>query len=552
MAFSSKSSYSTRFYNWTDVTVAFKEASSQLDIGELVKDRNFGLFEAMSAIEMMDPKMDAGMISNQSQSKIKSFQQAIDDSLIKCDQFTLEEKMAIVDATLSNLITWLDGASLAQTLFTNLYLHDPSQIKDEYLRVFSVAILKITDSMRNKILAADCYEEEDFQPMCYNFKFASDFTDTTVNGLLKTVEDNAAKLFRHLKGELCAAASVEDKSQVDLASALWIRIKFVRSFYQIMHYSDEHLSFSKNSGEIHKYINNCLESLAKIKEGHKSSSKSDQSTTPLVMGFEATVNQRLLPPTFPRFIRVYSFESTLEQFETILTQLKDATKVTDLTYFYQLFDFALEFSSRNESVFLRSFLQLIMFPRGPLEKITKLKNCLFETIQKTITPPILNPRCQLAANKEICIHFVDAFLNKCSPMFLALIQILGHNKARQREKLGNIIEDLATLQEEADNLDRILDSFFSQQKTNNQSHLAYFGSWILFNNLTIMNLYLVSGFELDLFSKFEYPYVYWYLFEVILNWQMSTLTRMDNFLLTNELNFPVIQPKIIKSPKVKS
>ena len=38
---------------------------------------SFGLFEAMSAIELMDPKMDAGMIMNQSQTKIKSFQQAI-------------------------------------------------------------------------------------------------------------------------------------------------------------------------------------------------------------------------------------------------------------------------------------------------------------------------------------------------------------------------------------------------------------------------------------------------------------------------------------------
>ena len=56
-------------------------------------------------------------------------------------------------------ITWLDGASLAQTLFTNLYLHDPNLVKDEYIKCFSVAILKITDWMRNKILVADCYEE---------------------------------------------------------------------------------------------------------------------------------------------------------------------------------------------------------------------------------------------------------------------------------------------------------------------------------------------------------------------------------------------------------
>jgi hypothetical protein len=36
----------------------------------------FGLFEAMSAIEMMDPKMDAGMIFNKDKN-ILSFKEAV-------------------------------------------------------------------------------------------------------------------------------------------------------------------------------------------------------------------------------------------------------------------------------------------------------------------------------------------------------------------------------------------------------------------------------------------------------------------------------------------
>lgn len=37
----------------------------------------FGVFEGMSAIEMMDPKMDAGMIGNQVNRKVLNFEQAI-------------------------------------------------------------------------------------------------------------------------------------------------------------------------------------------------------------------------------------------------------------------------------------------------------------------------------------------------------------------------------------------------------------------------------------------------------------------------------------------
>ena len=55
---------STPTYNWMVVTDSFKSACDELSLGELMHDDLFGLFEAMSAIEMMDPKMDAGMRCN--------------------------------------------------------------------------------------------------------------------------------------------------------------------------------------------------------------------------------------------------------------------------------------------------------------------------------------------------------------------------------------------------------------------------------------------------------------------------------------------------------
>lgn len=49
-----------------------------LSLGELLHDPSFGLFEAMSAIEMMDPKMDAGMICNKGKRTIMNFDQAVE------------------------------------------------------------------------------------------------------------------------------------------------------------------------------------------------------------------------------------------------------------------------------------------------------------------------------------------------------------------------------------------------------------------------------------------------------------------------------------------
>lgn len=64
---------------------------------------------------------------------------------LKLDDFTNEELIGITDTTLSCLVTWLEGHSLAQTVFTNLYLHKPGLIINKYLKAISVVTLKQVD-----------------------------------------------------------------------------------------------------------------------------------------------------------------------------------------------------------------------------------------------------------------------------------------------------------------------------------------------------------------------------------------------------------------------
>lgn len=49
----------------------------ELSLGELMHNEMFGLFEAMSAIEMMDPKMDAGMCCNKNTEPPLTFDTAV-------------------------------------------------------------------------------------------------------------------------------------------------------------------------------------------------------------------------------------------------------------------------------------------------------------------------------------------------------------------------------------------------------------------------------------------------------------------------------------------
>jgi hypothetical protein len=45
-------------------------------------------------------------------------------------------------------------------------------------------------------------------------------------------------------------------------------------------------------------------------------------------------------------------------------------------------------------------------------------------------------------------EYVETFLSHCVRPFGNLVQLCGHNRARQRDKLAHLLEDFATLQDE--------------------------------------------------------------------------------------------------------
>lgn len=79
------------------------------------------------------------------------------------------------------------------------------------------------------------------------------------------------------------------------------------------------------------------------------------------MGFEPTINQRLLPPTFPRFIKIQSFESTYDYLNQLFNKLNELLKVSKMKTFSEIYEFSLSYST-VQSVFLRSMLQVIIKP----------------------------------------------------------------------------------------------------------------------------------------------------------------------------------------------
>lgn len=536
-----------------------------------MKDDMFTLFEAMSAIEMMDPKMDAGMMCNRVSRLVLSFQESIDAGVIRISDLTLEEMVGIVDDTTCCIIAWLEGHSLAQTVFTNLYLHNPLKIEDKCIKWFSLLILKLVDFCLQFIQKAEVYEEEDFQPSLYNYRLDFDVSESKICSMVREVEDELNKRVKaihrknnqkqHLSVQSQVSAiplstssnglNCQEEREVILTQALMARLKFYRcllsSFSLIMREittSSKEDSKSRNLSpsngfpvtDIAKYFQACIENvdiwaetgnlgvLPKERVNEKITTNSDvRPDYPTVMGFEPLINQRLLPPTFPRYTKLKSRAECISKMENLARRLLLSLKVRDINCFHAALDFFADFSRFHGGtcVLSRSLLQLIYVPSTTTshsrDQFTeKLKDALV----KFDRPPTLVKTALLNGTKQA----VEAFMAQSLRPMMCLLQILGHNRARQREKLAQVLEELSAFQAEAENVD----TFLNQVTTSAEppiSHLGYFSTWVLYHVLRSMIQYVLSGFELELYSSHEYPYIFWYLYEFLYGWLISTMTR---------------------------
>jgi len=146
----------------------------------------------------------------------------------------------------------------------------------------------------------------------------------------------------------------------------------------------------------------------------------------------------------------------------------------------------------------------------------------------------------LMAKNPLALHpqaksCVDAFFSYCNMHpFMYFLQICGYNRARQRDKLARLIQEgFANLQDEAGRVDSYLNVLATKTEAAGQ-HIAFFGTWTLYHCLRAMSLYLLSGFELELYSVHEYLYIFWYLFEFLFGFIISALTRADCILTEQE------------------
>eukprot|EP01119_Soliformovum_irregulare_P019219 TRINITY_DN6036_c0_g1_i2.p1 TRINITY_DN6036_c0_g1~~TRINITY_DN6036_c0_g1_i2.p1 ORF type:complete len:443 (+),score=100.15 TRINITY_DN6036_c0_g1_i2:162-1331(+) len=380
----------------------------------------------------MDPKMDSGMgepvYTLDEQLEMNSL--PLDSSLSQSQILTL------MDQLLNCEVTWYSGYSLAQTILTCLYAHRPSIVTTPWLQSYIKGVLETCGFIRDIILRARIFEEEDFQTPLFGLdlgpvsippskkKKPSDKDESTkddtkaTSALLIEAEEFLMKSIKHFK-DGAPDGSIES---LEIGEALLARIKFCRSFLLVATNACRAAvtiapsqvtaaDTSKKKFDLRKKVIAALQTCNKaIKIGISQIpliSASSGLNSPLPDGiFQPKVGRRLQGHTPTRVIPIMSTENSLEFLGKLLNNLSEISNFVTFSEFTENFEeepelhfslpnilhFFSQMSSKNPDIIYRS-LSMILFTSTagkkimgtiPISKIVKESMINFEIPKKQI------------------------------------------------------------------------------------------------------------------------------------------------------------------------
>lgn len=511
--------------DWVTVTTKFKDLVSHLKPGELVQEADFSLFDAMSAIELMDCKMDAALQWRTFREYPRTLEEAIEKGFLKCSNHSPEELVGIMDEVLACIATWLEGHTLAQTVFTCMYLLDIEKVENIYLRAFSLAIVKTVEYMRACICQGRVFAEDDQQGVCHGFNMLTHVSESTIVTALKEAEEKLQNILKQSSAvEEGSCEKMIGGSGVQAWKALHLRMKFVRNLFAFVVAMGKNNSQGIDKGRAKLAISANLmsEMEGTIDIGHQLDAEN-----PLTLGFHPVINQHLLPPSYKPYAIIPRLTS-FSLLRSIILQIQTILGFGKLDSFRELFYSIKEFSSGSKSinVLVRSLLVLVCL-QGDRKKLfgsNSLETLLRDDSKAFVFPPSLNSKSVMSSTPQ-AQEITERFFGRSVATMVEFLRVFCQHRARQRYKIVRCLEILGEYQQETQRIDELLHAI-SLRFDPQRQHAACFSTWALYYILQLMTEFMCLGFEFDLYSPFEIHYVYWYL-EFLYGWHATTIKSSD-------------------------
>ena len=518
---------------WIDITDEFMSAAKELDHGELVHAKLFNLYDAMSAIELMDSQMDPTAQWADYVNYPPSLEEAVTKGILKYDNHSPQDLVGIIDEIFACVATWLKGHTLAQTVFTSMYLLDIESITNIHLRAFAQGIIKTVEYMRACICMGRVFSEDDQQGVCFGFNMLGHVSEMSVLTSLKESEEKLNSLCKQLASSLSSSTDEfqpEDKvgrENLKAWQALSIRLKFTRSLVAFV------VSIGKNTAKGVEdgllKLSQCAKLLELMKQTMEQGTKVDANNL-ITLGFHPVINQHLLPPSYKPYGIMPRLDS-LKFLHTIIAHIQIILGFGRIDTFRDLYIAVKDFCCMpdNPNVLVRSLIILICLQgnRTQLFGSPSIQDLLKDDARHMVAAPSLIPRSPVFSSPQTK-EAIDRFFGRVVVIMMDFLRTFCQHRARQKQSIIHCLDMMGELQQEAERVDSILHSLCLKLDPQRQ-HLACFMAWNLHYITHLMIEFINIGFEFDLYSPFELHYVYWYL-EYVYGWYFTTKKSADRLI----------------------
>eukprot|EP00041_Stephanoeca_diplocostata_P010520 m.167050 g.167050 ORF g.167050 m.167050 type:complete len:724 (+) comp18182_c0_seq1:186-2357(+) len=507
---------------WTDCTEMLKATTTELATGELCQVSTFSLYDAISALELMDPKMDSGMVNTTQTKKvqIKSHTQALDAGL-QVSGFSNSELVHVMDKILSLVASWLHGHTLAQTVFTCLYLHDPTIVQDDILKPYCIGALKVVDIIRELVQRADVYEEEDFQASAQGFYLCE-----KVPVLASIAELNTQISFLEgTKGD-----GVISKDTV--AAQVCMRLRLMSTLLSLLNTctSVAHVQKTvKLCRQLHSHVTSIQSSLLDMDSTASSGSIADfqhalENGSP--QPFQPFVNSHLLSPTPPREIEILTTTQMLAWLLEESDNISAVCGVGGCNTLRALDEFFLVMDRRSPGLLARSTLVRLVFGGDKILNRHAMPALVQEFLYEFDHPIPLESaslECDEGTKKELLDHYCKL----SAALYQTRCRIFCNNSARRRRKLAKFLSKVQTFYVQAHDVNTALHALWSKHDAPLSSATATVIPFATRFAVDTSVWFLLAGFDLQLYARHEFHMIWWYV-DYLLGWYNAVASAAFN------------------------
>ncbi|CAG8513798.1 12767_t:CDS:10 [Ambispora leptoticha] len=530
---------------YKDITTFLDEVTQEFQIGQLIHLESFGLYDAMSSIEIMDPKMDSGMILDSDLTK-KPF--------ILNARLTPRQALGVIDRLFSCEMTWHSGHSLSQTLYTCMYLHHVLELKPELfsnegdheetssdvpiefvilvLKAYILGTAKCCNFVLEEMIKGNVYEEEDFATNKFALNLYEDFSESTAVNLLDDAES-----WLDQKGGSWLLENEPEKCEI-LYHALKSRLQLRKSFLLAL------IHLAKPRCQQYTESQRHLLTTLQILNG-TNSEPGIKSTIELGVdvdgAFDPLINRKLVSQTPPRPIRLLTMQQSLEELNNLLENTLLICGITE----YKSADILMNFFYYNAArqppacAYSRSLLQSTFCTENRILGKFSVFQLIKDSVTEISNPPYVYFASRSDTDKPTngaivdetkakISHLVNKFLESAVKPLTDIFRILCHNRSRQRRNMCKVLTDWDLLQEEAEHIDGELHILMKEEPIMTEdgpSHSYYLSSWVYHRKLILLQEILFLGFELGLYGNHEFIMIYWYV-DYLLGVHYQHLERM--------------------------